>query len=417
MQGRLSHSSLSGVLNTKLSELLWAFAVTLLLFQPELQRLIPALSWLDEAATMLLALCAFFASRASRLKLPRFAKSSIACILLFVFVCLIGNVFSGVPGNVVPVAIDAFTCVKFFIAAISGTVVFSKSDHLGSLLVALAKALLVVIAACAALSLVANTGMLYGELRYGLHPYEFVFPHPTYLAVGLAGLIILLSSDSEKNLCWISLASVLMVLTLRGKAMGFAVLALLICFLTKRGKKKLDALQIVFLGLVALVIGWGQIETYFGSEGQARYELLRAGVQVALDNCPIGTGFASFGSAITADSGWYSPLYFQYGISSVWGLSQEYSAFISDSFWPTVLGQSGWIGLIAYCGAFVMLIRSILGNADSKLPILLFAAYLLIMSTSESACFNPSSVYLVICSIVASRQRAVPRETPEVAHV
>lgn len=59
MQGRLSHSSLSGVLNTKLSELLWAFAVTLLLFQPELQRLVPALSWLDEAATMLLALCAF----------------------------------------------------------------------------------------------------------------------------------------------------------------------------------------------------------------------------------------------------------------------------------------------------------------------------------------------------------------------
>ena len=140
-------------------------------------------------------------------------------------------------------------------------------------------------------------------------------------------------------------------------------------------------------------------------------------MQIALDNCPIGTGFASFGSAVTADSGWYSPLYFQYGISSVWGLSQEYSAFISDSFWPTVLGQSGWIGLIAYCGAFVMLIRSILDNADSKLPILLFAAYLLIMSTSESACFNPSSVYLVICSIVASRQRAVSRETPEVAHV
>lgn len=414
MQGRFSSLGSGEILSTKLSELLWGLAVTFLLFQPELQRLLPALSWLDEATTVLLAICAFFYSPAVRSKLPQFAKSSIACLMLFILVCLIGNAFSGVPGNAVPIGIDAFTCMKFFIAAFSGIAVLSKSEHLKDMLVVLAKALLVVVAACAILSLVVNTGMLYGEIRYGFRPYKFIFPHPTYLAVALAGLIILLSSDSRRNIWWIGLASVLMTLTLRGKAMGFAALALLIIFLTKSGERKIDALKIAFLGLVALIIGWGQIEAYFGTEGQARFELLQAGIQIALDSFPIGTGFASFGSAVTADPEWYSPLYFQYGISSIWGLSQEYSAFISDSFWPTVLGQSGVIGLVAYCCAFVMLIRSMLVNASEKLPILLFVAYLLIMSTSESACFNPSSVYLVICAVVASRQGAASHVTPEV---
>lgn len=404
MQGRPPHLSSGGILRIKLSELFWTLAVLLLLLQPELQRMIPAVSWLDEVITLFLMICAFFSSGSGKQRLPRYAKGSIACLLLFVLLCIIGNAFSGVPGSPTPIAIDAFTCVKFFVAAVSGTLVFSKSDNLGNMLIAFAKAMLTVIGLCAVLSLALNTGMLYGETRYGFHPYEFVFPHPTYLAVALAGLIILLSSDSKRNVCWIALASVLMVLTLRGKAIGFAALALLIIFLTESGKKSVGAPQIAFLGFVALAIGWGQIETYFGSEGQARFELLRAGIQIALDNNPIGTGFASFGSAVTADLEWYSPLYFQYGIASVWGLSQEYSAYISDSFWPTVLGQSGWIGLIAYCCAFAMLVRSMMSNAGVKLPVLLLVAYLLIMSTSESACFNPSSIYLAICAVVASRQ-------------
>lgn len=415
MQGRFSNRGSRGILNAKVSELSWGLAVMLLLFQPELQRSVPALSWLDEAMTILLAVCSFFCLSAISPKLPRFAKSSIACLMIFVLVCLIGNAFSSVPGDIIPIAIDAFTCVKFFIAALSGIVIFSTASHLKDMLIVLAKALLVVVAACAIPSLVVDIGMSYGEIRYGFHPYVFVFPHPTYLAVALAGLIILLSSDSRKNFWWIVLATALMTLTLRGKAMGFAALSLLILFLTKSGKRKIGGLEIVFLGLVALFIGWGQIEAYFGTEGQARFELLQAGMHIALDNLPVGTGFASFGSAITADPEWYSPLYYQYGISSIWGLSQEYSAFISDSFWPTVLGQSGLVGLVAYCCAFVMLIRAMLENAGEKLPILLFVAYLLIMSTSESACFNPSSIYLAICAVVASQQRVVSRAALEVA--
>lgn len=415
MPGRVPYLNSGGILEIKLSELSWALAIMSLLFQPELQRLLPALSWLDEVATLLLVGCAFFGWHTSKQELPRFAKTSIVCLLVFVSICLIGNAFTDVPGSVIPITIDALTCVKFFIAAISGTMVFSETDRLSDVLIALAKALLFVVTACAALSLAGNTGMLYGEIRYGFHPYEFVFSHPTYLAAALAGLIILLSSDAKRNAWWIALASVLMVFTLRGKAMGFAALVLLIIFLTKYGRKRVSVLQIAFLGLVALAIGRGQIEAYFGSEGQARFELLRASIQISLDCFPIGAGFASFGSAITADPEWYSPLYLQYGIASVWGLSQEYSAFISDSFWPTVLGQSGWVGLIVYCGALVMLVRSMLVNAASKLPILLFVAYLLIMSTSESAFFSPSSVYLALCAIVASHQGAAQHATLEVA--
>lgn len=185
--------------------------------------------------------------------------------------------------------------------------------------------------------------------------------------------------------------------------MGFAAMVLLILYLSRNGKTTISGFQVIALGIVALGIGWGQIEAYFGTEGQARSELLRGGLQISMDFFPGGAGFATFGSAVTAELQWYSPLYYQYGLSSIWGLSREYPAFISDSFWPTVLGQSGWIGLAAYCVAMVMLIRAIYLSARVKLPVVLFSAYLLIMSTSESAFFNPISIYLSICVVLASR--------------
>ncbi len=396
------------LLDVKMSELLWAALITLLLFQPALQDAVPALSWLDETVVLLLAVMSMAGAFGGKRTLPQFAKGSLMCLGLFVLICLAGNALSGFPGAFVPIAIDAFTCVKFFIAAVSGMVVFSDAERMLDVMTFLVKVLLVVIAVCATLSFVTDIGMTHQLVRYGLRPFEFVFPHPTYLVAALVGMVVLLSADSRNNIWWIVLASAVMVLTLRGKAMGFAALALLIVYLTRNGKKTLGVLQVVLLGVVALVIGWGQIEAYFGSEGQARFELLRTSLQISSDNFPLGAGFASFGSAVTADPEWYSPLYFQYGVSSVWGLSLENLAFISDSFWPTVLGQSGCLGLVAYCGSLAMLIRAMGMRANLKLPILLLFAYLFISSTSESAFFNPSSIYLVLCAVVAATAKVRP---------
>lgn len=402
MRAKGTSVGMSRLLNTRISEIAWAILISLLLFQPELQRLVPSLTWLDEVATFLLVVNAI--AKSSHIHQFR-SRDVFGCLLwltVFILSCFVGNFMSGIPGDFQPLAIDMFTCIKFFVSALSGIVIFSDLENLKSILTSISKVLLAIIAICALLSAFIDIGMSYGEIRYGLQPFEFVFTHPTYLVTSLAGLIIVLSADAKKNMLWIGLASLLLILTLRGKAVGFAALVFIIILFTRRGKKSISPFQVIILGVVALVIGWGQIEAYFGSEGQARFELLRAALQLSLDQFPFGSGFASFGSAITAESDWYSPLYYQYGIASVWGLSQDYSAFISDSFWPTVLGQSGWVGLIAYCNALFMLIKSINERIRIKLPLVLFVSYSLIMSTSESAFFNPSIIYLVICTLVAA---------------
>lgn len=400
-----------GLLDLKVTEILWTLTVAMLLFQPALQHYFPVISWFDEAITVLMSVCAF-ATLQKKPVLSGATKAGLLALALFVAMCLLGNITSGVPGSAWPILIDAFTCVKFFIAVISARVIFSDRKQLFVAATVLSKFLVLLIGLCAVLSLVVNIGMSYSEARYGLYPFEFVFPHPTYLAVAMAGLIVLLSAEAEINAGWIVFASITMALTLRGKAMGFAALVLTALLLSRRGKRRIGALQIALMAGVALIVGWGQIEMYFGTDGQARTELLNASLQVASVNLPIGTGFASFGSAITADPEWYSPLYLQYGLSSVWGLSREYSAFISDSFWPTVIGQSGLLGLLFYCTSLSLLLREMFQSSTSRLPVFLFTAYLLIMSTSESAFFSPSSIYLVCCVSIASYVQGGKSRTP-----
>lgn len=391
----------SSFLDLRIRDLAWMGVFILLFFQPALQDAFSQASWLDEIATIAIAICAVFRITGNGIRVSASAKLSILLLIGFSLTCLLGNALSGIPVSWQPVAVDAFTCVKFFITLLAGVVVFHRNKTLFVVVSKSLKIVLFVIGLCAMVSLVFDIGMSYNEVRYGFHPFDFVFSHPTYLAVALSGAIVVLSVESEQNTRWIMLAAVLLILTFRGKAMGFVAFVVLVILMTRGGRKALRLWQIIAIGIVVLIIGWGQIESYFGTEGQARAELLRAGLQIADDHFPIGMGFATFGSAVTSDPEWYSPVYVQYGLSSVWGLSPEYSSYISDSFWPTVLGQSGWAGFLMLLGTLFLLFFSFFKRSNNKLPVLFCFAYLIITSTSESSFFNPSSVYLAICVALA----------------
>ena len=62
------------LLDVKMSELLWAALITLLLFQPALQDAVPALSWLDETVVLLLAVMSMAGAFGGKRTLPQFAK-------------------------------------------------------------------------------------------------------------------------------------------------------------------------------------------------------------------------------------------------------------------------------------------------------------------------------------------------------
>ena len=55
----------------------------------------------------------------------------------------------------------------------------------------------------------------------------------------------------------------------------------------------------------------------------------------------------------------YSPVYDEYELSSVYGLSRAEPKFISDTAWPSVMGETGYAGLAAYALGLIVLILAL----------------------------------------------------------
>lgn len=98
-------------------------------------------------------------------------------------------------------------------------------------------------------------------------------------------------------------------------------------------------------------------KAFGGAIDSARYQLLTKSFEIAKDHFPLGSGFGTFASYYSGVR--YSPLYKIYGLSTVNGLSMSNRSFMSDSFWPMILGQTGWLGCIAYIVALAMLFMEI----------------------------------------------------------
>ena len=77
-----------------------------------------------------------------------------------------------------------------------------------------------------------------------------------------------------------------------------------------------------------------------------RVALYAGSVAIAIDDFPLGAGLGRFGSYMSRLH--YSPVYVEYGLNAVPGLSPENRSAIDDSFWPSVLGETGVIGFAAF---------------------------------------------------------------------
>jgi hypothetical protein len=149
---------------------------------------------------------------------------------------------------------------------------------------------------------------------------------------------------SSKEL--IALAAVMVIFTTlrRGRHLGltaFATLALLIVFLMV---STIDTpIRSAFLD---------RVNTFFGqAAGQTvRTAAYLGSFKLSSEYFPFGTGASTFMSKGARDLA-YSPFYAKTGIAYLWGGTPNNPIFIMDTFWPKILGQSGWVGFLAYASA------------------------------------------------------------------
>jgi hypothetical protein len=83
-------------------------------------------------------------------------------------------------------------------------------------------------------------------------------------------------------------------------------------------------------------------------EPEARTVLTLDSIGVAADHFPAGAGFGRFGSAIAAET--YSPEYVERGYPEIWGLGRtaEDGRFLTDTEWPAIIGETGFLGTAAF---------------------------------------------------------------------
>jgi hypothetical protein len=157
----------------------------------------------------------------------------------------------------------------------------------------------------------------------------------------------------------------------------------------------------------------------YGENPQARIALYGGSLQVARDYFPLGAGLGRYGSWMSRVD--FSPLYSKYHLTRIRGLRPSNSQYVTDTFWPQILGELGVFGLLLYIGFMatlgLMLWREA-GRFDGPLLQIfrlgtgMVFAQAIIESFASSMFHSPPRVYLlylalgVVASIAWRRERS-----------
>lgn len=381
----------------------------ILLFQNVLEQYINILKYFDEGLFVLLFISAIYKVFRYRRDLIENNENLVQNNLIILF-CMIILFVVGIAANIIykyqvvpAIVADILLVFKGFISYVSITIIFNNIS-----LEKYSKTINNTLRVISVLSFIMIlTNYFFNifptkDIRFGLPSQRLLFTEPTYLATFAISVMILLTffiKNYKKNIYFSILMSIVVCSTFRSKAIMFIAIYLLLYILIIIKDFRLNTKSIVGVGIVAAVAGGNQILRYLSNIDWARPILMVKSFEVAMDHFPIGSGFATFA---TWNSGvYYSPLYYKYDLSNTWGLQPDFYMFVGDTYWPAILGQFGFIGLISIVVILIMIYKNICINKDKykyfqQLSILL---YLLVLSTGETSFMSP--VATLLCVIMA----------------
>lgn len=190
------------------------------------------------------------------------------------------------------------------------------------------------------------------------HPESIESAHAEFPVLGQLAICTgmawyLLTEDTKRNR-YIALALVLTgMFAPKFKFMGELVCFIAFVFFVKKQlnfKSPKTVFFAVVLVVAVLVVSWTRFDAYYvtglDNEAMARPMSYKTSLQILWDYFPLGPGMGSF----ACNGAWkfYSPLYFEYNLTNIWGLSPEMVFFICDAYYPT-LAQFGIVGVFFFC--------------------------------------------------------------------
>ena len=172
------------------------------------------------------------------------------------------------------------------------------------------------------------------------------------------GLLYIFFRGEKKKHLYIGVLIVTMgLLSGKSKFFGEYVMFIGLIFVLKN-KLRLDNLltyiQVGVLITAIVFFTWYKFNAYYveGFQEEDTSQMMArpatyvtAGTIIFKDYIPFGSGLGTF--ATNAASVYYSPLYYKYGLSNIWGLTPEWHNFMADAFFPT-LAEFGIVGLFFF---------------------------------------------------------------------
>ncbi|NHU85405.1 hypothetical protein GWK18_07340 [Kocuria sp. JC486] len=205
--------------------------------------------------------------------------------------------------------------------------------------------------------------------RGGMSSLTGPFDHPVGLGttMSMAFLAVLLYRHLVRK-TWFNLG--LMVATglaciaaFRRKSIAAATVTAIGMRAVLPGHKAMYYTALVILVPVALILAWepltavvqGTLQEYTANVSEtARVRMTIDGFALALTAFPFGVGFGRFASFTASDN--YSPLYEDLGYQRIYGMGPgELGGFLSDTFWPAPIAETGLLGALCYAGALYLL--------------------------------------------------------------
>lgn len=403
----------------KVKPFIYSLLLILLIFEDVISHYIAIANYYDEVIAIGLLLI-YVVTIFRKKGISKRDVSIVFNTLVLLMFGFIGNSKSNVQNNLLLQIFDAFNIFKFVIAIIGGELLFNNIKN--KKYVVGYTAFAVKFAVCVssifmAINLFADIGM-HTDYRYGVRAYNFIFTRVgDFYSSCVLWIIVLTASlfykEKRSTKFFIVLALINMCSSLRSRAWGFALLYVILYYaFCIRKEKKFKWWYLMPFALLIYFIAADQFIFYFTGD-RARNVLLRYGIITAKNFFPVGSGFATYGTAIAQKN--YSALYHIYNFSAYWGLSPQYGSFLTDNYWPAVMAEFGFIGAGFMALLIFRVIRKLVSVTDnplSKTCVCFGFGTLLLASLASSSFFSCTALVIFLCLICKLNDEATITGNP-----
>ncbi|WP_047689100.1 hypothetical protein [Kocuria sp. ZOR0020] len=206
--------------------------------------------------------------------------------------------------------------------------------------------------------------------RGGFSSLTGPFDHPVGLGttMSMAFLAILLYrqlvAKGPVSLVLLIGSGLACIAAFRRKSIAAGIITALAVRAVLPGPKAMYFAAVAILLPVALVLGrepltqvvTGTVDEYTANVAEtARVLMTLEGLALALASFPLGVGFGRYASFTASEN--YSPLYEDRGYQWIYGMGRgDMGGFLSDTFWPAPLAETGILGGLCYAAALFLLV-------------------------------------------------------------